>query len=375
MRAEPRNWLDIAKTIEALEDVSLDANLVAGLQAYFEESLTRHRDPITFYTPSFKKYCSSEIGACNPNAWPAVSITGPKCSLQCDHCQAKVLEPMIPATTPSDLWALANSLVEQGAQGMLLTGGSTHRNEVEYGPFLPVVRRIKDALPNFRIACHTALMNAEAVFDMEQAGVDVAMLDVIGAQDTVTQVYHLRRAVDDFERTLESLASSSMQVVPHIVIGLHYGKLFGEWRALEMIARHAVDALVLVVAMPYYAPAKRAFESPNPHAVGRFFHTARQALPNTPLLLGCARPAGQDKLIMDSYAVMAGLDGIAYPGEGMLELAAKLRKTVTLGANCCAVGVAEQVFSGLNATDGNGISSPPAAVSVRIKANVPVLSP
>jgi hypothetical protein len=45
---------------------------------------------------------------------------------------------------------------------MLLTGGSNHRNEVEYDPYYLVVRRIKDNWPSFKIAVHTALVDAGA---------------------------------------------------------------------------------------------------------------------------------------------------------------------------------------------------------------------
>mgnify|MGYP006148798749 CR=1 FL=1 len=57
---------------------------------------------------------------------------------------------------------------------------------------------------------------------------DTAMMDVIGSDETIREVYHLDRPVDDFESTLAALCSTRMQVVPHIVIGLHYGRILGE---------------------------------------------------------------------------------------------------------------------------------------------------
>ena len=62
---------------------------------------------------------------------------------------------------------------------------------------------------------------------MADAGVDVAMMDVIGAQETIREVYHLDRPVADFEATLAALSATRMEVVPHIVIGLHYGRALG----------------------------------------------------------------------------------------------------------------------------------------------------
>ncbi len=336
-------WLDVAAQVEALEDLPLDAGLVVEMQRRGREAATLA--DINFYTPTFKSFQTSEISGCGRNAWPAVSITGGDCKLQCDHCKAKILEPMIAARTPEALWQVVTEIIAGGAGGMLLTGGSNHRNEVEYDAFYPVIRRIKDTHPEFRIAVHTALAGPQAARAMADAGIDVAMMDVIGAQDTITQVYHLRRNVADFERTLESLLATGMKVVPHIVIGLHYGRLLGEWTALEIIARHRPAALVLVVVMPFYAPAHRPFVTPDAGETGRFFMQARAALPDIPLLLGCARPGGQTRTLIDTYAVMAGMNGMAHPSEGVVELAARLERRVRVTPACCSIAVGDEVMA------------------------------
>jgi uncharacterized radical SAM superfamily protein len=334
------DWNALIGEVEALEAAQLDPALLKRLA----QAPVRERG-IHFYTPTFKAYSTSEILACGQSAWPAVSITGAECKLQCDHCKAKILAPMIPATTPEALWRVVNERIAAGAKGMLLTGGSNHRDEVEYGPFLPTLRRIKDRYPEFRIAMHTALVDRAMAQAIEAAGVDAAMLDVIGAQDTVSQVYHLRRPVADFERSLEVLVDTSLKVVPHIVIGLHYGRMLGEWAALEMIARHRPAALVMVVAMPFYAPAHRPYAVPGSTEVGRFFLDARRALPEVPLLLGCARPAGRAKLEIDAYAVLAGLSGIAHPADGVVDLALRLGREVKVTPACCSIAVGEEVLA------------------------------
>lgn len=332
-------WRARLQSIEAVADLPFDVDLLARMARMPQQT------GIHFYTPSFKSYATEELTSCGKHRWPAVSVTGPDCKLACDHCKAKILEPMIPARTPDALWRVVNEQVELGARGMLLTGGSNHRNEIEYEPFYPVVRRIKDAFPEFRVALHTALVDANAAKAMEAAGVDVAMMDVIGSQDTITQVYHLKRTVDDFERSLETLVATRMKVVPHIVIGLHYGELLGEWHALDIVRRQQPDALVLVGVMPQYASAQRPFRVPDPHRVGQFFLDARAALPDLPLLLGCARPAGLSKSLIDSYAVFAGLNGIAHPAEGMVELAARLGRVVRVTPACCSIAVGDEVMA------------------------------
>jgi uncharacterized radical SAM superfamily protein len=162
------------------------------------------------------------------------------------------------------------------------------------------------------------------------------MMDVIGSNDTIRDVYHLDRPVADFEATLAALCATSMEVVPHIVIGLHYGRILGEAEALDIVSRHDVHSLVLVVIMPFYAKPG-TFATPSTSDVGRIFIEARQRIPDRPVLLGCARPPGMHRRVTDAYAVMAGLDGIAFPADGTLAVAHAIGRPAEQAHACCSI--------------------------------------
>ena len=325
------DWLLMLGRLEAFDDAEFDAGLVAAMQSRGVGG------PIRFSTPTFKAYSSSEIEGCGKNSFPAFSVTAGACALDCDHCQAKILEPMIPATTPDMLDRKVRDLVLlQDLQGFLLSGGSNRRNEIKYEKYLPVIERLKRDFPHLKIAIHSALLDARRATAMASAGVDTAMMDVIGSGDTIRHVYHLDRTVDDFEATLAALCSTRMQVVPHIVIGLHYGRILGEANALDICARHGIHSLVLVVVMPFYT---RAFATPETADIGRIFLEARRRLPDKQVLLGCARPAGMHKRVTDAYAVMAGLDGIAFPAEGAVALCEAIGRPCEQQHACCSVKV------------------------------------
>jgi uncharacterized radical SAM superfamily protein len=329
-------WLDRLRDIEDLEDAEFDADLVAELERAAEAAPPR---PIRFSTPTFKSYATGELQGCAKNSFPAFSITAGACALQCDHCQAKILEPMIPATNPEMLDRKVRDLILlQDLQGFLLSGGSNRRNEIPYERFYPVIESLKRDFPHLKIAIHTALTDARRAKAMESAGVDTAMMDVIGARETIREVYHLDRPVADFEATLAALCGTAMEVVPHIVIGLHYGRVLGEARALDIVAAHRVHALVLVVVMPFYAKAG-TFMTPEPAAVGRIFLEARRRIPERQVLLGCARPPGLHKRATDGYAVMAGLDGIAFPAEGTLAVARAIGRPAHQEHACCSIKI------------------------------------
>jgi uncharacterized radical SAM superfamily protein len=330
------SWLESVARIEDLEDVRLDAGLVAQFEASAPATAAR---PIRFSTPTFKDYASTELKGCAKNSFPSFSITAGACGLNCDHCRAEILKPMIAATSPAMLDQKVRHLVAtQNLQGFLLSGGSNRRNEIPYERYYPVVEGLKRDFPQMKIAIHTALTDERGARAMEAAGVDTAMMDVIGADETIRDVYHLDRPVQDFEATLAALCSTSMEVSPHIVIGLHYGRIVGETNALDIVSRYPVTALVLVVVMPFYA-APGLYAVPDATDVGRIFGEARRRLADRQVLLGCARPPGLHKRVVDAYAVMAGLDGIAFPADGAVAVANAIGRPHHQEHACCSIKV------------------------------------
>jgi len=341
------SWLESLQEIEEFEDAAFDAGLVAEME---RAAPSMRQRMVRFSTPTFKEYESSELQSCGKNSFPAFSITAGGCALMCDHCEARILEPMIPATKPEMLDHKVRQLIEtEDLQGFLLSGGSNKRNEIRYSRYYPVVEQLKRDFPHLRIAIHTALTDEAGAKEMEAAGVDVAMLDIIGAQETIRDVYHLDRPVEDFEATVAALCSTSMQISPHIVIGLHYGRILGEENALDILSRHDTKALVLVVIMPFYAKPG-TFATPDAADVGRIFLEARRRLPDRQVLLGCARPPGMHKRVTDAYAVMAGLDGIAFPADGAVAVADMTGRPFHQAHACCSIKLGENSASNSIAT-------------------------
>jgi lipoyl synthase len=332
---EPAQVLAALQTIEAFEDLEFDRRRVARL---WRAGRARVGLPLEAATPGFRAYATDELEGCRRGRFPAFSITGGACALDCDHCQAKILQPMIAATRPEVLDREVRTRAAAGdLAGFLLSGGSNRRNEVPFERFLPTLARLKADFPDLRIAAHTGLVDRPRAERLAEAGVDVAMLDVIGAEATIREVYHLDRPVADFEAALAALVVTPLRVVPHVVIGLHYGRVLGEIRALEIIARHRVDACILVVVMPVFTRPGR-FRAVDPGEVADVCLAARELLPQCRVLLGCARPAGAARRLIDAYALLAGLDGIAFPAEGIVALARALGRPVAQAHACCSLG-------------------------------------
>ncbi len=60
-------------------------------------------------------------------------------------------------------------------------------------------------------------------------------------------------------------------------------------------------------------------------------------MPNTPVILGCARPGGEHKSETDILAIRAGVSGIAYPSEEGYNFAKKAGLNIKFSKECCAL--------------------------------------
>ncbi|HZE05325.1 MAG TPA: radical SAM protein [Solirubrobacteraceae bacterium] len=295
---------------------------------------------IEFYAPGLKRWQSSEWTPERANRFLPVSVTGTACALQCDHCQTKVLEGMVTLGTERDLFATAQRLQAQGTDGLLVSGGSQRHGGVPLAPHFDAMRRIRDEL-GMRVVVHSGVVSPRLAEGLADAGVDGVMLDIIGAEETIREVYHLDLAPDDFERSLALLAQRGLRIIPHIVLGLHYGRFLGEWDALEMIARHPVSTLILVVLTPLVGTPMAHLPPPPLADVTDFFAVARARMPDTRVNLGCGRPMGAAKVALDRAAIDQGLNGIAYPAEGMVAYARQRGLEPAFHEYCCSLTWAE----------------------------------
>lgn len=292
---------------------------------------------IHFHAPGLRRFETSEYGQQDAARFVSVSVTGSACALSCDHCNMKVLQGMIPLPMhQAGLYELCAEMHGAGARGVLISGGCDKGGRVPLRAHLHDLGRVRREL-GMTVRVHTGLLDEETAAGLGEAGIDGAMIDIIGADATIRDVYHLESTVADYEAALALLERHRVPAVPHIILGLHYGRFLGEYAALEMVARHARSLLVLVILQPLYGTAMHEGPPPDPAAVGAFFRAARARLGDAPIMLGCARPLGPVKAEYDRHAVDAGLDGIAYPAEGIIAYAREQGRVPRFHDACCGV--------------------------------------
>ncbi|MEM2341869.1 MAG: radical SAM protein [Candidatus Bathyarchaeia archaeon] len=299
-----------------------------------EESWYRFGKRIHFYVPGFTYY-NNRYYRSSPISFPSISVTGSYCSLNCDHCGGRILKTMIPAGTPSKLIEICTDLKRRGAVGCLISGGCLPDGSVPISKFIDAIREIKKNL-GLTIVVHTGLIDFNMASRLKEAGVDAVSIDIIGSNETIREVYHLNMDVNKYAEALEALKKAGIPFTPHILVGLHYGSIKGENEALRMIAEHDPSALIIIIFFPIKGTKMETIKPPAPKSVINILLNARLMMPDIPIALGCARPKGSYRAVIDVLAVEAGVNAIAFPSIEAIERAKNLGLKIIFSNVCCS---------------------------------------
>lgn len=288
-----------------------------------------------FFVPGIKRYETELYRQSSRHCFVPISLTGPHCELQCDHCRATPLKHMFDARREG-LLQTAMRLKERGTRGILITGGSGKQGKVPLDEHADDIGKIVRDL-GLRVTVHTGFVNERTGSLLKEAGIHSAMMDVVGSAETLSRVCRLDADIGLFEQSLVLLLDCGIKTVPHIVAGLDYGRIIGEYEALRIVSRCEVDALVMVVLMPLADTPMEDVEGPETSELRALFHRARGLITDKPVYLGCARPAGERGNEIGRLALECGFDGIAFPSADVARRAEKLGRQPSYVESCCSL--------------------------------------
>jgi hypothetical protein len=266
-----------------------------------------------------------------------ISLTGTQCSLNCKHCDSHYLQHMLDGSS-GRLYHEALFLARKGARGILLSGGSAADGSVPTYLQEENILKIKKET-NLKISAHTGIV------DNSQAKIlsnylDIALVDVIGDDETIHDILGLKASAKDYENTLEYLTCAGIPLAPHIIVGLYNGKLKGEFRALEMVRKFKPEVVVIVVFIPTKGTELEGIKSPNIEDVVKVITKAREMF-DVPLSLSCVRPGGLYRSTLDMYAILSGINRIAVPSRKAHAISRELGLDIKeIPKMCCSYGEA-----------------------------------
>jgi uncharacterized radical SAM superfamily protein len=289
---------------------------------------------IKFYIPSFVDFKTS-IATSNPYNFPSISITGKNCALNCKHCNGKILSTMIPAETPKELIKICKDLKAKGSLGCLISGGSLPDGSLPLEKFIVAIAKIKKET-GLKLVVHIGVGNDSIVRKLKDARIDTALIDIVGSNETIKDVCKLEKTVDDYNQSMEVLNKNRVTFVPHLIVGLHYGKLKGEFESIKMISRNNPAAIVVIALMSIRGTEMERVNPPLPEDIAKVIAFARIKNPKVPIVLGCVRPLGKHREKTDQLAIKAGVNAMAYPSDEAIELAGSMGLDIAFSSFCCS---------------------------------------
>ncbi|NVM45496.1 MAG: radical SAM protein [Candidatus Lokiarchaeota archaeon] len=271
--------------------------------------------------------------------FPAISITGSECSLHCEHCNKKYLDGMKPILNNHELKTYLMDLHNNDGIGFLLSGGCLPDGSVPLMDYLDTIKEIKTKT-NLIINTHTGLINEETARKLSEVGVDIVSFDINMDEDIIKEIYHLDKNLEDYKRAINYLQKYNINIVPHICIGLYYGKLHKELESIKFIKESGLNpSLIVLIALIPPENAKKKFTRPKPIDIAKIVSIIRFAYPNSEISLGCMRPRGNVKIEIEKYAIKAGINRIEIPSKNTLKWAKELYPNINYNffSACCAI--------------------------------------
>ena len=271
--------------------------------------------------------------------FPSVSMSGNSCALSCKHCNHTYLNDMQSLTKPDELLDSCRGFADEGAVGFLLSGGCDKNGVMlNLRKLLPVVKQIKKET-DLVVKLHAGLVDKELAEDIVAAGVDIASVEVVGSNKTIQEIFDFNATVDSYADTLQNLEAAGMPyIVPHICIGLHYGKLKGEFHALEVIKNFCDPSLlVLIIFRPTKGTILEQCKIPSADDVSTVVEKAKELFPEKDVSLGCIRPRARFREEIELAALKAGVTRMEIPSKNTLRCASEMGYTIKKIHACCAL--------------------------------------
>jgi len=265
------------------------------------------------------------------NKFPSLSITGRFCTLKCKHCMGHYLRHMIPVRNPEEL----KKFVEENKNkinGFLLSGGSLPNGKVPLRNFVDVVREIRETT-KLLINVHTGLIDEEDIGYLKFMAPHQISIDIIGSTQTIKRVIGIERTREDYFHALRVLEKSGLSYSPHIIIGLDFGKIEGEWRAIDHISKlKNFSNLVLIVLIPTKGTPMENVKIDEEEVKEILIYASEKINPEK-LVLGCMRP--RKMIEIEKLAVDLGYKGIALPSLKTLRYIKGKNIKVEIRETCC----------------------------------------
>ncbi|HKM08925.1 MAG TPA: radical SAM protein [Candidatus Methanomethylophilaceae archaeon] len=186
-----------------------------------------------------------KIISCSPGkGFPAVSVTGGRCNLMCEHCHGEHLKGMLFAETPSRLYLIAENVKSSGGSGILISGGSDRDGKVQLSDFVPIIREISNM--GLYVNVHPGIINRDDAKLLVSSGVSCFSMDVHQDPEVIRNVFHLD-GPEIYEDSIDAVLEAGGNIMPHLTVGFSHRNIV---ESASLVKRKELKEVVMLVLVP-----------------------------------------------------------------------------------------------------------------------------
>lgn len=261
--------------------------------------------------------------------FPSISITGEECQLNCEHCDKKYLQHMLPAKSAESLEKTLEKLVKRNAIGTLISGGCDEDGKVPIWNYADAIEKFQhsNSNQNFYLNSHVGLVNEKEAEMIAKMKIDTVSFDLNLDPMVIEEVFHLTQTPEDYKSSFLALLKHRVRVIPHVLVGAYFGKIQKELEALQFLAQLSQGAseklgfpydpeiIVFIIMIPPHHAGKTdpRFKVIQPEDIAKLILVSRYFFPSTELSLGCMRPHGAYTFNLEKWSIQAGITRIVKP--------------------------------------------------------------
>ncbi len=185
------------------------------------------------------------------------------------------------------------------------------------------------------VVVHTGLIRGNAAARLAGAGIDAALIDLLGDEHSIREVYHLDATLRDYKRAVADLVGAGIPLTPHYIVGLGASQSAVDG-VLDILEEYRPRAFIVIALRPLRTTPMALTPPPAPEDVAFALAKARLRLKEVPLALGCIRPVGKLRERIDEMAVGTGINALAHPTPGAYGAASRGGLRVIEKLTCCS---------------------------------------
>jgi uncharacterized radical SAM superfamily protein len=273
------------------------------------------------------------IDFCFPGKkFPAFSITGNHCSLDCLHCGGRYLRGMKTVLGPEELINKSRILYKRGGTGLLVSGGCDKNGKVPLERYLEALKIIKQM--GLKVNVHTGLAGKEDLEKLKNKA-DAISLDFVSEPEVVERIYGVKDFDPDaYLNIIKSV--KSLKIVPHLCIGLDHGRIYWEKEAIRLLSGAGINTITLLVLIPTRGTRMEKISPPEIEETIDILSFAKEKIRD--VSLGCMRPFQEYRARLDGLVLEENLvNRIVNPHPSARKKASELGYDIRTRNACCAV--------------------------------------